>query len=272
MDKLYTRQFFDAIAEDSLRSAAVIVPLAINLLNPASVIDVGCGTGVWLAAFHAAGVRRILGIDGDYVERRALRIPEGSFVSMDLASDQGFGIDETFDLALSLEVAEHLPPSAAGRFVGELVRLSPVILFSAAAPGQTGIGHLNEQWPDYWATLFSRHRYIQLDTIRTRLWRDTRVAWWYRQNLFLYVDETRVPAPLRELVQHAPFGESDLLLVHRSIMDRLEVTVSRQRNRIAVLATGRGAFRTLLQSLGRLFRRSLGLPGGRASDTERTSG
>jgi SAM-dependent methyltransferase len=268
---LYTPEFFEALTDDSVRSASVVVPLAMDLLKPASVVDVGCGTGIWLAAFRAAGVQRVLGIDGDYVDRRALRIPEGSFISTDLASGHGFGIAETFDLALSLEVAEHLPSSAAEKFIGGLVRLAPMILFSAAVPGQTGIGHVNEQWPDYWAAHFSRHRYLQLDSFRTRLWRDTRVAWWYRQNLFLYVDETRVPAGRRETLAQGHLGDSDLFLVHRSIMERLEVTIARQRDRLDRLATGRGALRTLVQSAGRLARRSLGLPGGRADDTQRGS-
>src|SRR5439155_12477145 len=128
---------------------------------------------------------KILGVDGEYVDRDSLVIPSDSFISADLRG--GLDLGGTFDLCMSLEVAEHLPAAAASRFVESLTRLSPVVLFSAAVPGQTGVGHINERWPDYWMSLFAGHGYVQLDPFRHQLWHDSRVEWWYRQNLFLYV-------------------------------------------------------------------------------------
>ena len=55
-----------------------------------------------------------------------------------------------FDLVVSLEVAEHLPKECADIFVDSLVRLGPIILFSAAIPQAGGTCHINEQWPEYW--------------------------------------------------------------------------------------------------------------------------
>jgi SAM-dependent methyltransferase len=263
MDSLYTRAFFDALADDSAKSAEVVVPLAVDLVKPASVVDVGCGTGAWLAAFHSAGVQRVLGIDGDYIAREALHIPNESFISMDLAQPRDFSISETFDLAVSLEVAEHLPPSAAPQFVRSLTRLAPVVLFSAAVPGQTGTGHINERWPTYWAALFFQHGYAQLDPFRTRLWRDTRVAWWYRQNLFLYVHGTRAPVELRTRLAQEEAGDPDLLLVHRTVIESLEAAISRQQVRIATLSTGRGALKNFLECVWRWTRRRFGLRGQR---------
>jgi hypothetical protein len=51
MKSFYTKKFFKAIAHGSQRSAEEIVPSVMELLRPASVIDVGCGLGVWLKAF-----------------------------------------------------------------------------------------------------------------------------------------------------------------------------------------------------------------------------
>jgi hypothetical protein len=92
-----------------------------------------------------------------------------------------------------LEVAEHLPIQSAGGFVAELTALAPFILFSAAIPGQGGTNHLNEQWPEYWATRFAGHGYRVLDCIRPRIWEDDRIDFWYRQNIFLFVDSDQLP-------------------------------------------------------------------------------
>ena len=70
-----------------------------------------------------------------------------------------------------LEVAEHIPPECADIFVESLTwGLAPVIMFSAAVPGQGGTLHLNEQWPAYWASKFAQHGYVLIDCLRPQLW------------------------------------------------------------------------------------------------------
>lgn len=70
--------------------------------------------------------------------------------------------------------------------VAVLTRAAKVVLFSAAPPGQGGVGHVNEQWPEYWRDLFQAHGFRMLDLIRSRIRDDQRVVWWYRQNLLLF--------------------------------------------------------------------------------------
>ena len=182
-------EFFDDWSNRSTASARVIVPVILELLAPRSVIDVGCGLGAWLAVFADYGIADYLGMDGDYAGRRAdLLIPTDRFVATDLAAP--FALDRSFDLAVSLEVAEHLPPTSATSFVAGLVGLAPAVLFSAAIPGQTGIDHINTQWPEYWGGLFAQHGYRPIDPVRPRIWLDERVEWWYRQNVILYLNDT----------------------------------------------------------------------------------
>ena len=100
---------------------------------------------------------------------------------------QPLQLDRKFDLAVSLEVAEHLPASAGETLIATLARLAPAVLFSAAIPQQSGRHHINEQWPDYWAELFSKHDFTPCDVLRTQFWSDARVEWWYAQNIVLYV-------------------------------------------------------------------------------------
>jgi hypothetical protein len=145
------------------------------------------------------------------VPRDALEIPPEDFSAVDLAEIAT--LDRRFDLVLSLEVAEHLPPAAADRFVGLLVATAPLVAFSAAAPGQGGTGHLNEQWPRFWADHFAAYGYEAVDCLREEFWQDERVAWWYRQNLLLFGAPEALDA-LSELREHPRRGAMPLPLVH----------------------------------------------------------
>jgi len=188
---LYSDQFFQAIREGSARSAAVVAPLIIDLLHPESIVDVGCGTGAWLARFQQCGVRQVLGLEGSPIAAQVADIDPSRI--RPLEASRPFHLERTFDLAMSLEVAEHLPEESAAGFVESLTRLGPVVLFSAAVPGQGGTGHLNEQWPSYWVRHFAGHEFTVVDCLRDRIWNDPRIEWWYRQNLLLFVAKSHLP-------------------------------------------------------------------------------
>lgn len=182
----YTRKVYKGQAI-SRQSAQEIVPLVLELLNPKSVVDVGCGIGVWLAVFGEHGIENILGIDSIHVDKRMLRIPAEKFLTADLRKP--FCVGRRFDLVVSLEVAEHLPIESAGDFVKSLVELGDVVLFSAAVPFQGGTRHLNEQWPDYWKQHFQRRGYVAVDALRKKIWQNERIKFYYRQNILIFVRE-----------------------------------------------------------------------------------
>ncbi len=185
-EKAYTSQFYEGLRNGALNSAHVIIPMVLKLVPAKQVVDVGCGDGTWLSVFHKLGVRDTIGIDGTHVDRRLLQIPDEQFMAKDLSLP--FELSRTFDLALSLEVAEHLPQQAASAFVLSLIKLAPAVLFSAAIPCQDGEKHINEQWPDYWISLFKQHNFLAIDCIRSRIWENELVESWYAQNIFLFVD------------------------------------------------------------------------------------
>jgi SAM-dependent methyltransferase len=212
----YDREFFESQAPSSRRSAQVIVPLILELVRPESVVDVGCGTGAWLSTFHDAGVEDILGIDGEYVERSLLEIPQDRFLPWDLR--QPLKLERRFGLVVSLEVAEHLPPSSADIFVDSLVGLGPAVLFSAAIPHQGGNNHINERWQTYWASLFAERAYECLDPIRPRVWDDERVEWWYRQNTLLFVQPSLLEMSDALKKEPSPFPGS---IVHPLLLESL---------------------------------------------------
>lgn len=181
---MYHKGFFEHIQPMSRHSATALIPIVLDLIRPTSVIDVGCGTGEFLAVVQKHGVSEILGIDGEYVERSQLVIPQENFMGLDISTP--FSLERTFDLALCLEVAEHLAPARASDFIESLSRLAPVILFSAAIPLQGGYGHLNEQWPEYWAQLFKERGFVPVDALRKRIWSNCQIEDFYRQNVLLF--------------------------------------------------------------------------------------
>jgi len=207
----YSEDFFDAHDEGVRTSARAVLPWVLDRLGPGSVVDVGCGVGTWLAVARENGVDDVVGLDGAWVRPEALEIPADRFRVADLTAPPE--IDRTFDLVLSLEVAEHLPPAKAEAFVDLLTSLGPLVVFSAAVPGQGGHGHTNEQWPAYWAERFARRGYDAVDCLRELFWDDEAVQWWYRQNLMLFGRPEALDA-VPFLRDHPTRGKAPRALVH----------------------------------------------------------
>ena len=122
-EKIYDKSFFDWLYTGALESARTVVPHARDLIHPRRIVDVGCGRGAWLRAFKEIGVEFIQGLDGDYVDRDTLLIPAESFVSADLA--QLTKVPGKYDLAICLEVLEHLSPRSGSNIVTALTEAAP---------------------------------------------------------------------------------------------------------------------------------------------------
>ncbi|PYK99882.1 MAG: hypothetical protein DME19_07105 [Verrucomicrobia bacterium] len=185
----YSAGYYQSIKEDSAVSAREVVPLIMKLFAPQSVVDVGCGSGTWAAAYKEAGAQ-VLGIDGDDVRTGQLAITPQEFARRNLA--EPLRLDGRFGLVNCLEVAEHLPGARAQSLVRDLCQLSDAVVFSAAVPGQGGTHHINEQWPSYWIAFFQENGFQALDCIRPSIWNNEKVAWWYAQNMFAFIKQERV--------------------------------------------------------------------------------
>jgi SAM-dependent methyltransferase len=215
----YGREFYERDVDVARTSVAAVVPFVVERVAPRSVIDLGCGRGTWLAEFARHGVVDYVGVDGEWMSRDVLAFPEERFVAARL--DKPFRLDRQFDLAISLEVAEHLHESAAKQFVETIVRLAPCVLFSAAVPHQGGTQHVNEQWPDYWAALFAGHGYEVVDGIRPLIWSNPDVAFFHAQNILIFARPEVIAArPLLARDRERTI-ESQLCLVHPRLLSRV---------------------------------------------------
>ncbi len=213
MTSLYPKEFYDRISTGSVRSAQIILPSLVERFEVESAVDIGCGSAAWLSVLEERGITDVLGVDGLWAAGETLMIGADKFVECDLSTSLP-QIERRFDLALSTEVAEHLPPETSEGLVNLLCDLSDVVVFSAAIPHQGGIGHVNQNWPSFWAEHFRRRGYGVLDIVRPTVWTNDDVNFWYRQNLLVYV-------------KGAEDDVSMIDVVHPAMVDR---GLSRQRS------------------------------------------
>lgn len=202
------------------QAASKVLPFVFELFKPESVVDIGCGTGSWLKIAKQLGAR-ILGIDGLNVGEDLMSIDMEEFIKHDLTSP--IKLESRFDLAICLEVVEHLPYTAAESIIDTLTTASDVILFSAAIPGQGGQYHINEQWPEYWQTLFSNKNYFPLDILRSKFWDVEEIDWWYRQNMLIYT-KAEIASDLR-----LEFDKTLKVYIHPELFDLKLIEISEAR-------------------------------------------
>jgi len=205
----YGRSFYESRDENTRYAANAILNLLLDRIPAVqSAVDVGCGVGTWLSCLSARGITDVQGIEGPWARRDMLAIPVERFHQMELSTLTAW--PRRFDLAISLEVAEHLDASRAEGFVRALCDMSDFVLFSAAVPFQGGKHHVNEQWPAYWAQLFEKAQYHCFDWLRQAIWNDPAIPVWYRQNILVFVAHHR----LGELPQGSSGSTLPLAVIH----------------------------------------------------------
>lgn len=184
----YSSAFFSGNAYNSMRSARPVLQLVHDLYAPTSIVDIGCGSGAWLATAESIGFTVLRGYDGPWADPAKYTSPNIDFVPIDMEKND-FEIDARYDLAMSVEVAEHLSESRADFIVDALCSASDVVLFGAAIPFQGGVHHIHEKPQSYWIAKFRDRGYEPFDIIRPAVWDNNDVKWWFRQNTLLYVKQ-----------------------------------------------------------------------------------
>lgn len=219
------------------RSAETLAPMILHSIpdrpRRPSVLDVGCGEAWWSEAFLD------LGCAVDSIDQAA-PLEHAPGVHIDEVDLEGeFVLQRGYDLAVCLEVAEHISPAAGGRLVEQLTRSAAIVAWSAAIPGQGGHGHVNEQWPAYWQERFDAHGWSFLDPWRDAVWEDPSVEPWYQQNLLMAVPAPHGFQAVRALVHPLVFdskrSQADWWREHALRRERAieAIRVARQDDQIA---------------------------------------
>jgi SAM-dependent methyltransferase len=221
----------DRHSETSYAATRIFSELVKIIPMPQRVLDVGCGIGTFLKIAEEMGAVEIKGIDGEWVPKDLLVIPRENFSCLDFtelkknSQSNGFETNKSFDLCLSLEVAEHLPPDLADDFVRFLTSNSPIILFSAAIPKQGGRGHLSENFPSYWVKKFERNGYFVVDCLRSSIWTDRAIPVWYRQNLLVFIDSALITNSSKSPWHYFSNQKAPLDVVHPDIYMALKMSL-----------------------------------------------
>lgn len=153
-------------------------------------VDVGCGSG----AYAAEAVRRghsTVGLERSSAGRLLARRQGVDCRHFDVLRPLPTLDGTPFDLAYCFEVAEHLPQELGESLVDIICGLAEKVVFSAAPPGQGGVGHINEQPADYWHRRFAAngfdHDPIASLAIRESFARNGIWAPWLKRNTNIYI-------------------------------------------------------------------------------------
>jgi len=184
-DAIYDKYYYNDVDRFAIQSAVAIAESVMNEFRPANVVDVGCGTGALLTQFKKCHVSA-LGL-----ERSAAAIKICGERNLEVFPFDLEAVSEyagRADVAICLEVAEHLPERFADRLVKLLCDISDHVVFTAATPGQGGTDHLNEQPHEYWIEKFSRRGFnhdVEISGAWRRAWQ-ARTASFYSDNIMVF--------------------------------------------------------------------------------------
>ena len=186
---MYHFEWHKTHGDETSASAHVVVSLLKLILEVRSVLDVGCGDGRWLACFKSSGVPSIYGVDGEWTDQDHLLIDKEEFTVTDLS--KSFDLGKRFDIAISLEVAEHVDAECSALFVENLTKHSDMVLFGAAIPFQAASG-TSTSAGNPTGLRYSKLRAINAsDPFRSQIWQRRDVSVWYRQNMLVYIKRER---------------------------------------------------------------------------------
>jgi len=186
---IYDNKFFKNTIKFEADSASHFVNIVLKYYKPKSIVDIGCGAGIYLKEFAEKGVDKLLGLDGSPAAAEEFLLSKDKLIIFDLAKKYNF--TENYDLAICLEVAEHLEKEDADILVETITKASNDVIFSAAVPGQgpRSIGHINEQPHEYWIDKFQKKNFIYLKDKTEEMRREMEtmgVVWWIVNNLMVF--------------------------------------------------------------------------------------
>lgn len=140
--------------EQAVASAPGVMRTFARLFPSArTYVDVGAGSGAFAAEAQRLG-RRTVAYEHSRLGRLVAKSQGVDARPFDLRKKSAPKADRPFDLAYCFEVAEHLDAALGDELVRFCAIQAPLVVFTAAPPGQGGRGHKNEQPRSHWIDRF----------------------------------------------------------------------------------------------------------------------
>lgn len=191
-NRVYDAAFFTEGNRDKVASASTVAQIISEHFQFGSIFDIGCGMGIFIEQFHLLG-KEVLGCD---LSVDGLHLSSKDFTIFNADATKPILLNRKYDLAMCFEVAEHVPQKCSRQLVRNCVNNGDTVLFTAAPPGQEGVGHINCQPYDFWIDLFKEEGFIYQaeasERIRVRM-RQENVVWWIANN-FMFFTSCASPA------------------------------------------------------------------------------
>jgi cyclopropane fatty-acyl-phospholipid synthase-like methyltransferase len=179
-----------------------IAKIIADTYQPKTIVEFGCGSGKLSKELAKLGIQ-VTAVDGfaqpDFYGLNVIFYP--CDLNDSTAIEKLF-CGKQFDLAVCLEVAEHLEPQISSVLIDWLTTVASIVVFSAAVPKQAGDGHINLRPREYWHSEFTQHSFLLADRLREKLRANPNVAVWYRFNTLDYIHCNHPQAPKIEEVIH----------------------------------------------------------------------
>lgn len=176
---MYDTSYYKQINLEEAEQATRLAKILMWVYAPKSVLDIGSATGLYLKPFADAGLV-ISGVDysASAIAKEVLQVPRKSIRIVDITKQS---IATSADLALCIEVLEHIPATGTKAAITHIAETSNTIFFSAAQPGQGGVGHINTQPKEYWEAFFTgegfRRDLIDEEYIKTLISAGYHMGW-----------------------------------------------------------------------------------------------
>ncbi|MEQ9219049.1 MAG: class I SAM-dependent methyltransferase [Cyclobacteriaceae bacterium] len=196
MKSPYNANYFrESIFENDYSAMAELIA---KHYKPAKILEIGCGQGQLSKALAKSGAQ-IIAIDG-FSEPDFGDYPNISFYQVDLNDIEKThqfidGLEDHFDLTISMEVAEHLDPKVNKHLVDWLTKKTDHVVFSAGVTGQGGEGHINCQDRDFWYRLITEQGFHLNGFLRSEFRENHGIRPWYKLNALDFSRKKSVEDP-----------------------------------------------------------------------------
>lgn len=174
------RMNYDVIESEEKPMANSLARWIKEELNPASVLDIGCGPGTYVESLLDTGINAT-GLDIDD------RVYGKSYLKHQSLFDI---TNEKADVVICLEVAEHIEQEKEDIVVEKVVStVGKTLIWTAAAVGQGGIGHINCKHKEEWAEKITKaglNRNLEREEELKNYIRQFNHLGWFPQNLLYF--------------------------------------------------------------------------------------